>query len=209
MRILHAGVFPVSQLQELCPGSVFIKKKIVGHCINVRQHFLTRVRFDIWPQGKHFLPDCPVIPVYGRTPAPQALIEIDLSENIKFMFRFESHLMEPPQLIHTASQVFFRIRVTYPHAVKVFRDLVSRLRVDIHRVIAQPLPGNSLIHRSFLPAIDQLVSPFSRHAHDILAAAAGEQERPVRHALLEHFDVSDLLRPAAKYLRDHIKDLAP
>ena len=207
MRVLHPGVFPIRQLQQLCPGSVSVEQEIVRHRIDMREHTLLHMSFDEGPQREHPLLHRRVIPVYGRSPAPQALIELDLIEYVKRMLNFQSHLMEAPQPRHASPKVLLRVRVAHPDTFQIARDLVSGLRVDVDRVVTQPQPGDRSVNFCFLMSVDQLICPLAGHPHDILAVSHREQERAVGHSLLEHLDLPDLLRAAIQSLSDHIQHI--
>ena len=207
MRILHPGVLPVRQLQLLFFVLSFIEKEIVGNGVDVSQGPLGDLRFDERLQREHPLLHRPVVPVHRRPAFPQALIKLNLPENIEFVLHFQPHLVKAPEPAHAAPQVFDRVRVAHPHTFEVPRDLIARHRVDVNRVVAETFSGDRLVDRRLLPSVDQLVRPLAGHPHDVLAASARKQKRPVGHALLEDGDLRDLVCAAAKSLRDHIQHL--
>ena len=206
IRILHAGIFPVDQM-NIRPFRHLADQKIIRHRIDVTQRPPLRLTVNIRTEPLHPFQSFLVIPVAGRLAVPQLLIEVNPLENIKGVFHRQILLMEFPQKCHALIHLFPVLRVTAMASFQVLRHLIAVLRIKVVDGVADAFSVDGLIDLILLLPVDQLIRSLSGNPHDIVPAPAGKPEGTVGHPFFQHPDIQDFFLPAAQHTGHRFQQL--
>ena len=203
MGVLHAGIFPVGQLQARF-ALVRIEQEVVRYGIDVGQAQMVPPGHDKVMQLPHFFLGLCIIGITGRLTA-QGFIVIDMIQDAEFMADFQIHFVEAPQQADGCPDIFFPVRVTVADIVQEAGDFQAVFRVHVHNIITEAGAADDLIDFGFLPAVDQILGAFAGNPQNIFFAFAGKQERAVGHAVGHRGEIRQIPELGAQRFRNDIQ----